>query len=446
MGLIWKALIIDDDPLVSQTLQLLMPNSWQLSAAQSLDKNISQQTFHAIFVDLHLNGSLQTAEGLYVIQSLSNFFPHTEIIAISGDLNRKNMEESLLQGASRFLSKPFSREEIRAVLEKIEALYMLSQAQLRLYKKKYWMGTSTQSENLKRNIANLKGEPGPILIEGESGSGKEIVAQILHEQEPQNPFIAVNLAAIPDTLFESELFGHSKGSFTGALQDKMGYIEAAQGGDLFLDEIETLSLANQAKLLRFLESSEIQRIGSTKTNHVHVRVMTATNQNLDKLVKEKKFREDLYWRIQSKKITIPPLRERRDDIIPLAKFFLDAQKPKYNKSFSEDGFTYLTEYSWPGNIRELKRIVEQLALTSPLPIIRKEDIQKYINPLPRSPLEINPRSDVGLDDLLSYFEKTVIETYLNEYKEVEKTAEALKISKSNLYKKIKDHSIALEEK
>src|SRR5690606_4821239 len=175
-------------------------------------------------------------------------------------------------------------------------------------------------------------------------------------QEGERPFIAVNMASLPDNLFESEMFGHMKGAFTGADQNKVGLCEAAHGGDLFLDEIEALSPAHQAKLLRFLESGEVRRIGAKETIQVDCRTISASNQNLEKMVRDGEFREDLYFRLCSHKILLPPLRQRKEDIAELSQYFLDLEKPRRNKSFSEDGLKALTEYHWPGNIRELRRV------------------------------------------------------------------------------------------
>jgi DNA-binding NtrC family response regulator len=444
MGQAWNVLLIDDDTLIHDTFALILPDNWKLTAVSSPDQ-VPDDFFHAAFVDMHLKGHTKTTEGPDVIENLSKTRPHLEIVAISGDLNRQIMEECLKKGATRFLAKPFTPEEIRNLLGKIEAIHLLTLASQRTLKKNYWIGNSPESEKLKRAIAQFKGEPGPILIEGEPGTGKEVTVQMIHEQESERPFIAVNVAAIPENLFESELFGHTKGAFTGADQNKMGLAEAAHGGDLFLDEIEALTPSCQVKLLRFLETSEVRRLGSKTASHVQVRVILATNQNLEKLVKELKFREDLLWRINGKKIILPTLRERKNDIVHLAKFFLEQQKPRYNKTFTEESLACFQDYSWPGNIRELKRMIEQIALSSPLPFIRKEDVSKYLTSTDTPAADINLNPDMGLEELMADFEKKVIEKCLSEYKEVDKAAQALQISRSGLYKKIKDHNLETEE-
>ncbi|MES2767951.1 MAG: sigma-54 dependent transcriptional regulator [Bdellovibrionota bacterium] len=443
MSKTWKVLLVDDDPLISDSLQMILPDTWNLTTCQTIE-HIPQENFQAAFVDMHLTGHGRAPEGLDVIKSLSQKHPHLEIIAISGDLNRKLMEQCLKVGATRFLAKPFSKEEIKAVLDKIEALHLLHQVAFRQTKKKYWLGTSTSAQNLKKQVAHLRGEPGPILIEGESGTGKEITVQMIADQDSGRPFVAVNIAAISETLFESELFGHVKGSFTGADQNKMGLAEAANNGDLFLDEIEALTLACQVKLLRFLETNEIRRVGSKDSSQINVRVIAATNQNLEKLVKEGKFREDLLWRISGKKIMLPPLRERKEDIPELAKFLLEQQKPRYNKTLSEDALALLKTHSWPGNIRELRRVIEQACLSSPLPFIRAEDFSSFLSrqsPISANQPEGTPNYSLGLNKLVEDYEKIIIEKCLSQEKDIDKVAEVLSISRSGLYKKIKDYNI-----
>jgi DNA-binding NtrC family response regulator len=307
------------------------------------------------------------------------------------------------------------------------------------------VGTSEPSQKIKKRIAELRGETNPVLIEGETGCGKEVVARLLHEQEGERPFIAVNIASIPEHLFESEMFGHMKGAFTGADQNKIGLAEAAHGGDLFLDEIEALPLTQQVKLLRFLESGEIRRVGSKESSHVKTRVIIASNKPLDKMVASGEFREDLLYRLSSQKIKLPPLRERLEDLQDLAHHFLEAERPRRNKSFTEDGYAALKKYHWPGNVRELKRVCEQLSLTSPLPLIRAEDVAMWITPggaaSNAAPSYTIIDFDRGLNLLVEDFEAHVIRSCLKQVKDVEEAGKVLKVSRSNLYKKIKDYKI-----
>ncbi len=441
-----KLLFIDDDDLIVQSVKMLLPSNWRMVHSLSL-KNLDANTFDAAFVDMHLTPQslkLKTPEGLKIIHDLHKQNPHLEIVAISGDLDRDLMESCLQNGASRYLAKPLAPEEFKLVLEKIEALILLKNATHRAFQtSQAWMGSSSKSNEVRKQIAALQNESGPILIEGESGTGKEVAAHLIHGPKSEKPFIAVNIAAIPEKLFESEMFGHVRGAFTGADQNKIGLAEAASGGDLFIDEIEALPLALQPILLRFLESGEIRRVGGKENIKMNVRVIVATNQNLNQMVKEQKFRDDLLWRLNGKKILLPPLRERKEDILELAEYFLQKEKPRRNKSIAEDAKLALSEYHFPGNVRELKRICEQLSLYSPLPIIRKDDV---VNCLPRTihqGVVENIDLKIGLNDVMQAYEARIIAQAIKLYPDIDELAQVLKVSRSNLYKKLKDHNIEL---
>lgn len=436
-------LALDDDPMVLESLKLMVPEEWNLLLC-SKSKEIPQEVeFHAAIIDQHLTGQLDRFEGLRAIEKLSKENPQTEIIAISGDLSPELMERALRSGATRFLSKPLRCEEVQITLDKIHALYLLKEANHRTHKNLFhWVGKSYVSEIIKRKIAFLKKEAGPILIEGESGTGKEVAAQLLHEQEGGiRPFIAVNIAAIPENLFESELFGHIRGAFTGADNSKMGLIEAAHGGDLFLDEVEALSLPLQVKLLRFLETMEIRRVGAKDSIKVQVRVIVATNRNLKEMVKLKEFREDLYWRLSGKSINLPPLRERGEDIEDLSNWFL-SKDPYRKKELTEEALKAMKAYSWPGNVRELKRVCEYLCANAPLPILRESDVKVLLEPQAKRTLSSEPIDlTKGLTQLTTDFEAHIIRQALQREKDIDEASRLLQTSRSNLYKKIKDLNI-----
>lgn len=439
-----KLLVIDDDDLIAASVRMALPGHWRMVHSAS-PTSIPEGSFAAALVDMHLTGDTRKAEGVRLISRLAEKDPHLEIIAMSGDLDRELMEACLKAGASRFLAKPLSPEEFLLTLEKIEALHLLRGASSRLASGKVvWIGSSQASQEIRRRIAALRGEPGPILLEGESGTGKEVAAQLLHAQDdPGRPFVSVNLAALPENVFESEFFGHVRGAFTGADQNKMGLAEAAHGGDLFLDEVEALPLSQQAKLLRFLENGEVRRVGAKDSIRVNVRIIGATNQNLETLVKEGKFREDLLWRLNGRKIQLPPLRGRLDDIGELAQHFVQNERPKRNKSLSDDAIEALREHHWPGNVRELKRVCEQLCLYAPLPVIRREDVLKVLpTTAPSSGVSTNSVNlEAGLNELLSAYEAELIRLALARKSDVDEAAAMLKISRSSLYKKMKDYNI-----
>ncbi len=442
---VFSLLIVDDDPLIHQTLKLSLPTQWKVFSALKTEAIQYERFYHAAFVDMHLEPGSTKAEGPTVIQKLLKHNSQLEVVAMSGDLSRPLMESCLKSGAQRFLAKPLMSEEVLLILEKIEALWDLRSVDPQSNRKSTrWVGSSEAAQKIRKRIAELRGEVSPVLIEGETGCGKEVVSRLLHEQEGERPFIAVNLASIPENLFESEMFGHVKGAFTGADQNKIGLTEAAHGGDLFLDEIEALPLGQQAKLLRFLETGEVRRVGAKESTHVKTRVIAASNRSLERMVAAGEFREDLLYRLASQRIQLPPLRDRLEDVNELAQHFLDAERPRRNKSFTEDGLAALKKYNWPGNVRELKRVCEQLSLTSPLPLIREEDVDTWLKPAAAqvgAPSYTAIDFNKSLNTLVEEFEAHAIRTCLKQCKDIEAAAKVLQISRSNLYKKIKDYKI-----
>jgi DNA-binding NtrC family response regulator len=433
-------LVVDDDDLVIRAVESALPANWTMISTTNPEKT-PENGFHAALVDMHFSGDMSKTEGLQTIKKLMSHNPHLEVIAMSGHLDRSIMEQCLKAGASRFLAKPLSYDELVLTLQKIEAYFLLQGASRRSINKISWIGSGPSSQTIQRQIASLRNESGPLLIEGESGTGKEVTAQILHSQDCSGPLVTVNVAGIPEHLFESEFFGHVRGAFTGAEQNKMGLAEAAHGGDLFLDEVEAMSLAHQAKLLRFLENSEVRRVGAKESSFVHARVIAATNRNLMDLVKEGKFREDLLWRLKGKTLLLPPLRERKEDIPDLVRHFLNQDRAR-RKTLGEDALLVMHEYHWPGNVRELKRVCEQLILISPLPFIRREDVLRVIQPeIAALPPTATVDWNRGLPQLVNDYEAVLIQRALEAYQQIDEVAKVLQISRSSLYKKIKDHDI-----
>lgn len=440
---LFNLLIAEDDQILASSIKLMVPAGFKVYITNDPNKIPDHVFFHAAMVDMHLIAKVgERPDGPDVIAAVIKKNPQTEIISMSGDLNRENMELAIKAGAQRFLSKPLYAEEVTLGLEKILAYWQLRQFEFSNKSNIQLIGKSESTEILRKKIANLRQEKAAVLIEGETGTGKEVVARILNQQEGKRPFVTINCTAINENLFESEFFGHVKGAFTGADTNKLGLAEAAHGGDLFLDEIEALPLSQQAKLLRFLESGEIRKVGAKESIIVQTRIIAASNQPLNQLITEKKFREDLYFRLSSQKIEMSPLRNRTDDISDIAKFFIDQEKPRRNKSFDTDAIQALKKYSWPGNVRELKRVCEQLVLTSPLPMIRKDDVERFLQNssgeiLSSENLDLN----ISLDDFMGIQEKKMIEFVLKNTPDIDSAVLKLKVSKSNLYKKIKDHGI-----
>lgn len=292
-----------------------------------------------------------------------------------------------------------------------------------------------------------------VLITGESGVGKEEVAKFIHNKSlrKDKPFIVINCSAIPDTLLESELFGYEKGAFTGAMQSgKEGLLETAEGGTVFLDEIGDMPLDFQVKLLRFLESKEVRRVGAVDSKIVDVRVITATNRDLESLVKEGSFREDLYYRLNVVQIKVPPLRKRVDDILPLAALFLNRYNKKYGqeKQLTYDVVKELEDYSWPGNVRQLKNVIENLVITSDIDYLqvsnlpwkegwRKNEVQKTIDALAQN-------QSLGLNDAVEALEKEMLSKAMRDYGSSRKIAEKLKVNQSTIIRKLHKYGLDKE--
>lgn len=435
----FNLLIVEDDDLVVATLRTLLPPSWRLTHMPRLNLPTTHE-FHAAMVDLHLTGRIDRCEGIGVIGQLREQYPHLEIVAISGDLTLPMMEKTLQAGANRFLAKPLNSNEIKMTLNKIEQKCILQGLSKKVFSEFQWLGASEAARLVQRQIAELSGEPGPILLEGESGTGKEVVARLLHQQLSSGPFVAVNLGGIPEHLFEAEMFGYIKGAFTGAEQNRVGLIEAAASGTLFLDEIEALPVAHQPKLLRFLESGECRKVGAKDSFKVQTRVVAATNRSLKQMVSEGRFREDLYYRLCGKIVPLPALRDRKEDISLIAEAFL-ARDVNRKKLLTDEAVQELQKHSWPGNVRELKRVCEQLSAFAPLPLVRAEDVRQVLSPNVASVKHETVDYSQGLERIMSSYETRVISDCLQQLKDIDETARRLQISRSSLYKKIKDYQI-----
>ena len=335
-------------------------------AYKALDK-IKRSYFPVVIVDLRLPGM----DGLHLMQEIKKSNPSIEVIIITAYATVETAIESLKKGARDYLIKPFKIEELKHILRKIfqekqreeENIYLKTRWPERITFKDL-VYKSKKIEEVVERVKKILDKDVTVLITGESGTGKELIARIIHYEgkRKDKPFVVINCASLPETLLESELFGHEKGAFTGANNRKIGKFEFAEGGSIFLDEIGEMPSSLQAKFLRFLQYKEFQRLGGNETVKVDVRIIAATNKNLWKEVEEGNFREDLFYRLHVFPIFIPPLRERKEDIPLLAENFLIKKYP--NKKLSEDALSLLLSYSWPGNVRELENILENAALIS----------------------------------------------------------------------------------
>ena len=379
-------LIVDDDPLITDTLNFVLSKDYTVYAADSRNqvKSLLRQLDkppQLALIDLGLPPTPHRPdEGFRLINELLAYAPGIKIVVLSGQNDEANARHARTLGAIEFIPKPCEPEKLKSLLAKalqirdVELVVAPAEGGI--------IGKSSVIEKLRNQIGQYANAPFPVLIEGESGSGKELVAISLHSLSgrKQKPYLALNCAAISPNLVEPTLFGYCKGSFTGATASHSGYFEDAKDGTLFLDEIGELPLELQAKLLRVLENGEYQRVGETTNRTSNARVVAATNRDLQKMVDDGKFREDLWFRLNVVRLKLPPLRERRIDIPLLAQFFV----AKYNARYSQDakllesGLKVLQDFTWPGNVRQMQHLIERLTILAPGGRIDAEAVQDAV--------------------------------------------------------------------
>ena len=380
-----RVLVVDDDRAIrdalSRTLEKL---GYDVALAEDGEAGLAavrHGNVHIVLADLRM----PKLTGHEVLRAVRSLAPEVDVIVITGHGTVEDAVDAMKEGAYDFITKPFKRVQVEQTIRRAAQLQRLLQQNRRLQQRLEHLqeggqiiGTSplmTRTLDLVRQVAP---STATILIQGESGTGKELIADAIHQgsDRRERAFIKLNCAALPETLLESELFGHERGAFTGAVTKKEGRFELADGGTLFLDEIGEISPAMQAKLLRVLQSGEFERVGGTRTVKVDVRVVGATNSNLASLVREKRFREDLFYRLNVITIQLPPLRERREDIPLLAHHFLRRFAEKNHKTisgFTEETLDLLQTYSWPGNVRELENVIERAVVVTRSSLISPAD-------------------------------------------------------------------------
>jgi len=368
-----KILIVDDEKSMRESLQLLLRDQYEIYQAASGKEAIEMVKKHPIDLVL-LDIRLPEIDGIEVLKIIKSIDDSIEVIMVTAVIMVGKAVEAIRHGAYDYLTKPFDIQALTEQVEKVVERRRLFQENLSLrkliesdYQFEKIVGKSPAIREIFKIIDEVAQSNATVLITGESGTGKELVARAIHNRSPRKEklFVAINCAAIPENLLESELFGHERGSFTGASERQLGKFEIAQGGTLFLDEIGSLPLPMQAKLLRAIQEKEIERIGGVKPIPVDVRIISATNSDLRTEVKARRFREDLYYRLNVIPIHLPPLRERREDIPLLANHFLHKYNREFNKkikSFKKEVMELFLNYSWPGNIRELENLVERLVV------------------------------------------------------------------------------------
>ena len=381
-----RILIIDDEPILGVSCRRILEQEnyeavYCESSKQGLEEAVKSD-FDLILLDLMMPG----IEGMEVLRRLRESEVQSDVIIITGYGTVQTAVEAMKLGACDYINKPFTPDELKIIVRRVFQHSDLVRENITLKKElsvhHAFKGVVCDSPKMKEIISlveTIAPTNGTVCILGESGTGKEVIAKAIHRisNRRDKPLITCDCSSLVSTLLESELFGHVKGSFTGAVAAKQGIFETAHKGTLFLDEISNISMETQGKLLRVLETRELRKVGDTKERKIDVRLITATNRDLSKLVEEGRFREDLYYRLQVIPIQIPPLRERPDDILKLATCFLEDIKRKNEikaENFSPDSIRIMEQYSWPGNIRELKNMVERIALLCDSQIIQPKHI------------------------------------------------------------------------
>jgi len=447
-----KILIVDDEAGIRESLSSILRDERYAvdvveSAELALDR-LSSGTFDVVLLDVWLPG-MDGMEALSRIQSLPQ---PPSVIIISGHGTIETAVRATKLGAFDFIEKPLSLERVIVLVRNaIQQRRLQEENQLlrtELGHRYRIVGDSVPMKALRQQIAVTAPTNGRVLIYGESGTGKELVARSLHAASLRNKglFVEVNCAAIPEELIESELFGHVKGSFTGASEDKIGKFAKADGGTLFLDEVGDMSLRTQSKVLRVLEEQRFERVGSNQTLHVDVRVIAATNKNLEQEIARGAFRQDLFYRLNVIPFFVPPLRDRKEDIPVLARYFLAEFSSEYGKKTREltDGaMEILLRYPWPGNVRELRNLVERLVIVCPQARIEPHHLPPELF---RGVAESPQQPYSTLHEARSAYEREFILRKLQEHRwNMTQTASALGLERSHLYRKMKSLGIAAPE-
>ncbi|MGH9365553.1 MAG: sigma-54-dependent transcriptional regulator [Thermoanaerobaculia bacterium] len=442
-----RVLVIDDEKAIRETLsEVLSDEGYLVTSVPTGEEGLRrlvEESFDLVFLDVWL----RDRDGLSILEAADGRCREVPIIMISGHANVETAVRAVHLGAYDFLEKPLSLERVILTAQKaIERRDLLAEvASFRGREpEEVLLGESPAMRRLKAEIARVAPADARVLIVGENGTGKELVARAIHRLSPRadGRLVEVNCAAIPEELIESELFGHVKGSFTGASEDRRGKFEEADGATLFLDEVADMSAKTQAKVLRALQDGRFTRVGGSRPLASDARILSATNKNLAEEIRHGAFREDLYFRLSVVPIDVPPLRERAEDIPALANHFLRQSSARFGrkpKTFSPSALEALTVYRWPGNVRELKNLVERLMILSPAEEIAREDLE-----FPPQAAEVVP-ADAPLKDAREDFERRYILTALRRHRgNVTRAAEALRVERSNLYRKLKSYGIEVE--
>jgi len=438
-----SVLIVDDEVGTRESVKMILKNDYEVFLAKDAEEAFLQIKEHSPDVVL-LDIILPDIDGLKVLEKVKESDPDLIVIMITATKTIKTAVEAMKLGAYDYVTKPFDIDELRLIISRSLSTQALEK-EVKYLRKEIdkgfsignIIGKSKVMENIFKVVRLIADSKSTVLIMGESGTGKELISRAIHYNSNRKnfPFVTINCAAIPETLIESELFGHERGAFTNAIEKKLGRFEIAQHGTLFLDEIGELSLSTQAKILRFLEEKEFNRVGGSKTIKVDVRLITATNRDLNQLLKKGEFREDLYYRINVVPIVIPPLRERKEDIPMLLETFIkkfNAENNKNIKGISKEALELMMNYDWPGNVRELENLIERIIALTSNEYIQHNDLPFSLINIPK----INGLKESVLNGKVSFleaeeeFEKGIILDALKRANYVQShAAEMLRISR-----------------
>ncbi len=441
-----KVLIVDDEESIRTSVrEILREEGYRADSAETLYRareKLLKEFFHIVLLDVWM----PDGDGIEFIDTIREISPDTVIVVITGHGNVDMAVKAVKNGAFDFLEKPFSFDRLLLTIKHASS-EILSKIQPLLDEDIEFIGESEPIRRIKELIPKVSRSKAPVLILGESGTGKELVARLIHRYSGRKgQFVDINCASIPGELVEAELFGYERGAFTGAISRKKGKFELADGGTLFLDEIGDMDIRAQAKLLRVIESGSFTRLGGTQRIEVDVRIVSASNKNLQKGIYEGKFREDLYYRISVFTIELPPLRERGKDIVLLAQHFLDKFCKEYKKErkvLSEDAKEVLLSHRWKGNVRELRNLMERVVILLDEEEIKPEHLGitgKDQTPDSCYLFEIKTLKEARME-----FEKLFIEKKLREYNyDMKRVAGKIGIDLSNLYRKVKQYGIKIK--
>lgn len=448
-------LIADDEPSMRLNLvELLETEGYSAILASNGEEAIDMTRRHNPMVVL-MDIKMPKMNGIQALKTIKDFDNRIPVIVFTAYGTNEKPIEAIKAGAFDYLDKPFDIDEFLKVIDsavnqhkkviRLENNNYVGDNNSLVSVEQHIVGSSKKMRNVLKLVGKIASKDTTVLIEGESGSGKEVIADAIHRHSNKvnGPFIKVNCGALPETLLESELFGHEAGAFTDANKQRLGRFELADGGTIFLDEVNTLSPSTQVKLLRVLQHFTFERVGSENTIKTDARIIAATNKDLKKEVKNGNFREDLYYRLNVFNISIPPLRERIEDVEPLTKFFLKKYAPNTNLLVSPEALTYLKSYHWPGNVRELENIIERATILMSGKVLEKKDLSISLKSnLSNIYDSFTDEGSIPMQKIMESVEKDLIQKGLHRTKwNKTKAAELLGINRRLLYSKIDQYDL-----